>query len=88
MWDISRPETFDNIPNLINGITFINKKNNIEVPIFIIQNKKDLKLEESIKSGKMIKVLLQIKKEWKMLKIVLEYQKMEQKWLKNSFWLY
>ena len=41
-----------------------------------------------MKRRKMIKVLLQIKKEWKMLKIVLEYQKMEQKWLKNSFWLY
>ena len=53
MWDISKPETFDNIPNLINEIELIIKKNNIEIPIFIIENKKDLKLDD-IKSAKSV----------------------------------
>ena len=76
MWDISRPETFDNIPNLINGITFINKKNNVEVPIFIIQNKKDLKLEESIKSGKSVKSVKSVT-EIELNKKIEEYKKMK-----------
>ena len=43
MWDKSRPETFDNIPNLISTIIEGIKEYKFrDVPIFLIQNKIDL----------------------------------------------
>lgn len=43
MWDISSPETFDNIPNFVTAIeSGIKGYKYPDVPIFIIQNKMDL----------------------------------------------
>ena len=45
MWDVSKPDTFDNIPNLIRIINEGIKDNKIrDDPLFLIQNKKDLSL--------------------------------------------
>ena len=49
MWDISKPDTFGNIPNLISTIFEGIKENKFrDVPIFLIQNKKDLWLTNSL----------------------------------------
>ena len=47
MWDKSRPETFDNIPNLISTIIEGIKEYKFrDVPIFLIQNKIDLNIND------------------------------------------
>ena len=51
MFDSDRSETFDNIPNFISTIKEKIKDNNIkEVPIFLIQNKMDLKADNTRES--------------------------------------
>ena len=46
MWDTSRAVTFDNIPKLLKEIESIFKKKSLCVPIFVLENKMDLKLDE------------------------------------------
>ena len=47
MWDKSKPETFDNIPNLISTIfEGIKEYKFRDVPIFLIQNKIDLNIND------------------------------------------
>ena len=49
MWDKSKSDTFDNIPNLISTINVgIKEKKFRDVPIFLIQNKIDLEIRDSI----------------------------------------
>jgi len=51
MWDNNDPETFNNIPKLIDTIDSGMKQNKYrKVPIFIIQNKTDLQMNSSINS--------------------------------------
>lgn len=52
MWDNSNPESFENIPNLVLTIETGFKENKYrKVPIFIIQNKMDLNLENEEENG-------------------------------------
>ena len=49
IWDKSKSDTFDNIPNLISTINVgIKEKKFRDVPIFLIQNKIDLEIRDSI----------------------------------------
>ena len=51
MWDNNDPETFNNIPKLIETIDSGMKQNKYrKVPIFLIQNKMDLEMNSSINS--------------------------------------
>ena len=45
MWDNSSPKTFGNIPTLISTIEDCLKQSEIKVPIFVVQNKMDLKFD-------------------------------------------
>lgn len=45
MWDNSSPKTFENIPPLISTIEDSLKQNEFKVPIFVLQNKMDLKFD-------------------------------------------
>ena len=45
MWDNSSPKTFENIPTLISTIEDCLKQSEITVPIFVVQNKMDLKFD-------------------------------------------
>ena len=45
MWDNSSPKTFGNIPSLISTIEDCLKQSGIKVPIFVVQNKMDLKFD-------------------------------------------
>ena len=44
MWDNSSPKTFENIPPLISTIEDSLRQSEFKVPIFVLQNKMDLKL--------------------------------------------
>ena len=46
MWDNNSPTTFENIPPLISAIEATLKQREIEVPIFVLQNKMDLPFDE------------------------------------------
>ena len=53
MWDISKPDTFDNIPNLISTINAGIKEYKFrDVPIYLIKNKNDLEIRVSQASQK------------------------------------
>jgi len=45
MWDNSSPKTFENIPPLISTIEDCLRQSEIKVPIFVLQNKMDLKFD-------------------------------------------
>jgi small GTP-binding protein len=45
MWDNSSPKTFENIPPLISTIEDSLKQSEFKVPIFVLQNKMDLKFD-------------------------------------------
>lgn len=45
MWDNSSPKTFENIPPLISTIEDCLRQSEIKVPIFVLQNKIDLKFD-------------------------------------------
>ena len=45
MWDNSYPKTFENIPHLISTIEDCLRQSEIKVPIFVLQNKMDLKFD-------------------------------------------
>ena len=47
MWDKSHPETFYNLPSLLECIKKRFKDNNINIDIYIIQNKTDLEFGEN-----------------------------------------
>ena len=48
MWDNSSSETFDNIPYLVVTIeSILNKEKFKNIPVFLVQNKKDLELNDS-----------------------------------------
>ena len=62
MWDNSCPETFENIPNFISAIeSGMKQYKYLKVPIFVIQNKMDLKLENSNLSTDKDKIVKKIK---------------------------
>ena len=62
MWDNSCPETFDNIPNFISAIeSGMKQYKYLNVPIIVIQNKMDLKLENSNLSTNKDKIVKKIK---------------------------
>lgn len=69
MWDNSDTETFDNIPKLVSTIDSSIKDNKIrDVPIFLVQNKIDLELNDSRESnpGKQIeKSIKEMKEKYK-----------------------
>jgi GTPase SAR1 family protein len=45
MWDNSSPKTFENIPPLISTIEDSLKQSEFKIPIFVLQNKMDLKFD-------------------------------------------
>ena len=67
MWDGNKEETFDNIPNFFSTINKGIKDNKFRnVPIFLIQNKKDLNInssEDNLEKNKIKESIEKIKKE-------------------------
>ena len=67
MWDGNKEETFDNIPNLFSSINKGIKDNKFRnVPIFLIQNKKDLNInlsKDNLEKNKIKESIETIKKE-------------------------
>lgn len=45
MWDNNSPKTFENIPQLISTIEDCLRQSEIKIPIFVLQNKMDLKFD-------------------------------------------
>ena len=84
MWDNNSPKTFSNIPTLISTIENTLKQNNIKVPIFVIQNKMDLKFDNdeiSVAKDKFFEYIKKLKEDPNII-----YKEITLKENKNNFY--
>lgn len=84
MWDNNSPKTFSNIPTLISTIENTFKQSNIKVPIFVIQNKMDLKFDNdeiSVAKDKFFEYIKKLKEDPNII-----YKEITLKENKNNFY--
>lgn len=84
MWDNNSPKTFSNIPTLISTIENTFKQSNIKVPIFVIQNKMDLKFDNdeiSVAKDKFFEYIKKLKEDPNII-----YKEITLKESKNNFY--
>lgn len=84
MWDNNSPKTFGNIPTLISTIENTFKQSDIKVPIFVIQNKMDLKFDNdeiSVTKDKFLEYIKELKDDPNII-----YKEITLKESKNNFY--